>query len=107
MRHIGFGPVAGDRPVQHHRRDHAGHAQARDQGGGFAMAMREAHPQPLAFPPATVTTGHIGGGRSFVDEDEAFGFEVDLAVKPVLALPQVVGTALLDRMPGLILRVIA
>jgi hypothetical protein len=40
---VGFEPVAVDRPVQHHRRDHAGHAQARDQRGGLAVAVREAH----------------------------------------------------------------
>ena len=34
------------------------------------------------------------------------GFEVDLAIEPVLALPQDVGTVLLDRVPGLFLRVI-
>tara|TARA_R100000687_G_C6374023_1_gene129334 strand:- start:167 stop:331 length:165 start_codon:yes stop_codon:yes gene_type:complete len=53
-----------------------------------------------------VTASHIGGGPSLVDEDEAFGFEIDLAVEPVPALPQDVGTVLLDRVPGLFLRVI-
>tara|TARA_R110000850_G_scaffold123229_1_gene241222 strand:- start:427 stop:636 length:210 start_codon:yes stop_codon:yes gene_type:complete len=68
--------------------------------------VREAHPQPFAFPAAPVTASHIGGGPSLVDEDEAFGFEIDLAVEPVPALPQDVGTVLLDRVPGLFLRVI-
>ncbi|KTR81619.1 hypothetical protein NS277_16405 [Novosphingobium barchaimii] len=70
------------------------------------MAVREAHPQPLAFRAATVTAGHVGGGPGLVDEHEAFGFEVDLAVEPVPALPQDVGTVLLDRVAGLFLRVI-
>ena len=70
LRHIGFEPVAVYRPVQHHRRDHAGRAKARDHSGGFAMAVREAHPQSLAFPTATVTAGHIGGGPSYIDKHE-------------------------------------
>jgi hypothetical protein len=69
------------------------------------MAVREAHPQPFAFSAAPVTAGHVGCGPSLVDEDEAFGFEIDLAVEPVPALPQDVGTVLLDRVPGLFLRV--
>jgi hypothetical protein len=68
--------------------------------------MREAHPQPLAFPAAPVTAGHVGGGPGLVDEDEAFGLEVDLAVEPMPALSQNVGAVLLDRVPGLFLRVI-
>jgi hypothetical protein len=53
-----------------------------------------------------VTAGHVGGSPGFVDEDEALGFEIDLAVEPVLALLQDVGAVLLDRVPGLFLRVI-
>ncbi len=68
--------------------------------------MREAHPQPLAFRAATVTAGHIGGGQGLVYEDEAFGFEVELAVEPVMPLLQDVVTVLLDSVPGLFLRVI-
>ena len=53
-----------------------------------------------------MAAGHVGGGPGLVDENEAFGFEVDLSVEPVLALPQDVGTILLDSVPGLFLRVI-
>ena len=53
-----------------------------------------------------MTTGHVRGGPGLVDEDEAFRFEIDLAVEPVLTLPQDVGTVLLDRVAGLFLRVI-
>ena len=70
------------------------------------MAVREAHPQALAFGAPPVTAGHVGGGPGLVDEDEAFGFEVDLTVEPVPALSQDVGAVLLDRVPGLFLRVI-
>jgi hypothetical protein len=54
-----------------------------------------------------MAAGHVGGGPGLIDEDEALGIEVDLAVKPVLALSQDVGPVLLDRVPGLFLRVIA
>jgi hypothetical protein len=70
------------------------------------MAVRETHPQPLAFRAAAVTARHVRGGPGFVDKDEAFGFEIDLAIEPMPALPQDVGTVLLDRVPGLFLRVI-
>jgi hypothetical protein len=53
-----------------------------------------------------VAAGHVGGSPGLVDEDEAFGFEVDLSIEPALALPQDIGTILLDRVPGLFLRVI-
>jgi hypothetical protein len=48
-----------------------------------------------------VTAGHVRGGPGFVNKDEAFGFEIDLAIKPMPALPQDVGTVLLDRVAGL------
>jgi len=48
---------------------HAGHAQAGDQGGGFAVAVREADPQSLASGATTVAMGDIGRGTGFVDED--------------------------------------
>ena len=64
------------------------HAQASDKRGGLAVPVREAHPQSLAFPTASVTAGHVGGGPGLINEDEPFGFEVDLTVEPVLALPK-------------------
>ena len=95
---IGFEPVAVGRPVQHHRRDHTSHPQARDQRGGLAMTVREAHPQPLAFRAAAITAGHVGGGPRFVYEHEPLGFEVELAVEPLPPLLQDVGPVLLDGM---------
>jgi hypothetical protein len=53
-----------------------------------------------------MAAGHVGGGPGLVDEHEAFGFQIDLAVEPCVALPQDVGAVLLDRVPGLFLRVI-
>ena len=103
---IGFEPVAVDRPIEHHRRDHAAHAQARDQRGRLAVAVREAHPQALAFPATAVAAGHVGRGPRFVDEHEPFGIEVELAIEPVMPLAQDVGAVLLDCMASLFLRVI-
>ena len=94
------------RAVQHHRCDHAGHTQARDQRGRLAVPVREAHPQPLAFRAAAMAAGHVGGGPSLVDEDQAFRLQIDLPVEPAPTLSQDVGTVLLDRVPGLFLRVI-
>ena len=102
---IGFEPVSVDRTIQHHRRDHAGHAKARHQCGGFAVAMREAHAQALAPGAAAMAAGHVGRGPSFVDEDEPFGIEIELAVEPVMSLLQDIGTILLDSMASLFLRV--
>ncbi len=67
--------------------------------------MREAHAQPLALGAPPVTAGHIGRGPGLVDEDQALGIEIGLTVEPRLTLPQDVGTVLLDRVPGLFLRV--
>jgi hypothetical protein len=36
---VGLEPVTVDRPVQHHRRDHAGQAQTGDQRRGLAVVV--------------------------------------------------------------------
>jgi hypothetical protein len=36
-------------PVEHHRRGHAGEPQARHEGGGLPMTLRDAGMQSLAF----------------------------------------------------------
>lgn len=91
---------------QHHWRDHAGHAEACNQRGGLAVAVREAHAQPLALRAAGMAAGHIGCGPRLVDEDEALRLQIDLAFEPVPALLQDIGTVLLDGMASLFLRVI-
>ena len=106
LRDIGFEPVAIDRPVQHHRCNHAGHAQTGHERGGLAMAVRVAHPQALALGATAMAAGHVGGGPRLIDEDKALRLQIDLAVEPALTLPQDVGTVLLDRVAGLFLRVI-
>lgn len=64
------------------------------------MTMREAHAQPLAFLAAALTAGHVGCGPHLVDEGHALGIEIELTIESALALPQHVGPALLDRVPG-------
>lgn len=70
------------------------------------MAVRVAHPQPLASSVAAVAAGHVGRRPCLVDEHQPRGVEIELAVEPCLALAQDVGAVLLDRVAGLFLRVI-
>lgn len=102
--HVGLEPIAVDGTVQYHRCDHARHAQSRDQRGGLAVPVRETHSQSLAFGAAAMATGHVGGGPSFIDEDQASWFEINLPLEPITPLLQDVGTVLLDCMASLFLR---
>ena len=52
-----------------------------------------------------MAAGHVGRCPRFVDEDEALWFQIALAVEPVMALCQDIGTVLLDCMASLFLRV--
>jgi hypothetical protein len=104
---IGFETVAIDRPVEHYRCDHAGHAEPRDQRGGFSVAVGEAHPQPLALRATAMAAGHVGGSPRLINEHEAFRFQIDLPREPVMPLPQDIGTVLLDSMAIRFLRVMA
>ena len=52
-----------------------------------------------------MAAGHVRGGPRLVDEDQALGIEIELAVEPALALRQDVGSVLLDSMASLFLRV--
>ena len=101
----GFEQVSTDWPVEHHRGDHAGHAQASDQGGRLAMAMGEAQAQPLASPAPTMSAGLVSSSPPFVDKDKALRSEIKLAVEPALPVAQDVGPVLLDCVPDLFLRV--
>ena len=90
-----------DGAVQHHRRDHAAQPQARDQRGGLAVAMREAHAQPGAARTPSMAARHVGGGPGLIDEDKALWVEIGLRVEPGAALLQDVRTVLLNRVAGL------
>jgi hypothetical protein len=52
-----------------------------------------------------MAAGHVGGRPRLIDEDQALGIEIELAIEPALALPQDVGSVLLDSMASLLLRV--
>ena len=69
------------------------------------MAVREPHPQALSLGAAAMAAGHVGGGPGLVDEYEALGFQIELAIEPVPSLLQDVRAVLLDGMASLFLRV--
>ena len=70
------------------------------------MAVRHADPQALAARGAAVGAGHVGRRPGLVDEDQALGIEIGLALEPGLAPLQDVGAVLLAGVRGLFLRVI-
>lgn len=90
-----------DRPVEHHRRDHASKAKPGDEGGCFPVAVGNADAKPFASRRTSIATGHVCRGPRFVDEDEAFRIEIELAVKPLLAPLQDVRAILLACVCGL------
>jgi hypothetical protein len=73
---IGLEGVAVDRTVEDHRRDHAGDAQARDEGRGLPVAVGNADPEPFAFARPPALARHVGRGPGLIDEDEPRGIEV-------------------------------
>ena len=94
------------RSVQHHRRGHSGEPQRPDEGGGLPVSVRDRGAQALAAGGSAVKAGHLGRGTRLVDEHQALGVQVELALEPGAATPQDVGTILLRRMPGLFFSVI-
>lgn len=64
------------------------------------MAVRVAHPQPLAPVAVAVTARHVGRRPGLVDEHQPRRIKVELAIEPILARTQDVGAILLDRVPG-------
>ena len=107
LRHIRLEPIAVDRAIEHHRRDHSGHAQPRHQRGGFAVPVRKTHAQALAFGTASMAAGHVGCRPCFVDKHQALRLQIELAGEPVLTLPQDIWSILLDGMSSLFLRVMS
>ena len=103
---VGEERIGVHRSVEHPGRDHAGAAQAGDEGRGLPMPEGDAGAQALTPPAATMAPCHVGGGPGLVDEDQLVGVEIELAVEPLLAALQDVGTILLRCMAGLFLRVI-
>ena len=70
------------------------------------MPMGHAHAQPLAPRTAAPAASHIGRCPCFIDEDETFGVEIELAVEPVLPALQDVRPILLCRVRSLFFQVI-
>ena len=105
---IGLEGIAVDRPVEHPRRDEAAQGERRRRRSSFS-SDRAGRPilQPLAARTSAMTARHVGRGPGLVDEDEALGIEVELAVEPLLPPLQDVGAVLFARVRGLFLRVIA
>ena len=56
---MGFEPVAVDRTVENHGRDHAVQAEAGDERRGLSMAVRNRHAQALAPGAAPMRAGHV------------------------------------------------
>lgn len=74
--HVSLEPIAVDRAIQYHWRDHAGHAQSGDQRGGLAVLVGE--PSAVArLSAAPMASGHVGGGPGFINEGQAFRFEIN------------------------------
>jgi hypothetical protein len=69
------------------------------------MSTRDASPQPFALRRTPAQARHGGGCARLVDEDQPFGVEIELALKPGLALLQHVGPVLFGGMRGLFLTV--
>jgi hypothetical protein len=70
------------------------------------MPVWHADPQTLSARRAAVASSHVGRGPGLVDEQEAGGVEVELALEPGRPPRQDVGPVLLDGMRRLFLRVI-
>ena len=69
------------------------------------MSMRDRRAQAFAARSPAVRSGHLCRGPGFVNEHEAFGFQIELTIEPRSALAQDVWAVLFDRVPGLFLRV--
>ena len=69
------------------------------------MSMRDAGAQPLPARAAPMRAGHVRRGPGLVNENQALGIKVELALEPVLPPLQDVGPILLTRVRGLFLRV--
>jgi hypothetical protein len=93
---VGFEGVAIDWAVEDERRDHAVRGQASDESRRFPMAMRDADTQPFAASAAAVGPRHLGRSPGPVDEDQAFGIEIELTFELGLAPLQNVGLCIAE-----------
>jgi hypothetical protein len=103
---IGGEGVAVHRPVDDHGRGEAAEAQARDQGGGLPVTVRDRGAAPLAARTAPAQAGHLGGRAGLIEEDELCRVELRLEFEPGLAARGYIRARLLAGMRRLFLNVI-
>jgi hypothetical protein len=87
--------------VEQHRRGDPVHPQSSGEGGGFPVPVRDRGTAALALRRPAAQTGHLRGSAGFVDENQFFRVEIELAVEPVLALREDVRALLLAGMARL------
>ena len=102
---IGQKGIAVHRSIERHAGCQAVDPQPGGECRGLPMAMRNGGPATLALWCTTIETRHFGRGRGFVDEDQLFWIEIELAFEPLQALFSQDWTVLLRRMRRLFLRV--
>ena len=103
MRDLESVPIDG--AVEDEGRRDAADPKPGDEGRCLPESMRDAGAQPLPARAAPMRAGHVRRGPGFIDEDEALGIKVELALEPVLSPLQDIGPILLTRVRGLFLRV--
>ena len=91
---------AGHRPIEHHRRGHAGQAQRADERRGFPMTVRHGRPAPLSARRPAAQACHLCRGAALVDEDQVLGVEIRLRIEPGLPSPGHIRALLLAGMRG-------
>jgi len=79
---IGDEALAGHGSFEQHRRREPVMAQRGNEGHGFPSAERHLADEPLPARRPAVEAGHVGGHRSFIDEDEAPGVKFALPPTP-------------------------
>lgn len=102
---IGLEGIPVDGAVEHEGRDEALERQRANKSRRHPVAVGQSDPEPFASGTSAMASRHVGGSPSLVDEHEAVRVEIELALKPVPATSQDVGTILLRGMGGLFLRV--
>jgi hypothetical protein len=79
---IGLEGLCGHGSVEQHGCGQACETEACHKGCGLPMPMRHTRAQALATRGTTPQSGHLGTGAGFIDEHQAQGIEIRLAVKP-------------------------
>jgi hypothetical protein len=91
------------RPVEKHRRNEARKREAADKSDGLPMTVRNCGAATLAFGPPASKARHLRRKAALIDEDQAFGVKIVLAVEPILARDLHISALLLAGMGGLFL----